>query len=289
MIEKLSLSCEKIGIVGKGFALYGYLPAIARLNAKIVLCEQQREFLLERKELQKFVGSVIWVDSYEDIIKKSDILVIALQPQRQYDLVMAMITENKYTHIQHIFLEKPMAANPKQSQELLEILVKYNISFSVAYIFLYLPWYKELPKLLDRDDVHEITIEWAFLVYHHQHNLINWKSNPDEGGGVLSFYAIHVIALFSHLGMNNIHVLSEDYDNDNIVFSAEYQEKTIKFKVCLISEIRCFSIEYRTKEGASVCLVKQDDIFDSVKEPETKFAPQNAILQDATRCHSTRR
>jgi predicted dehydrogenase len=45
-----------------------------------------------------------------------------------------------------------------------------------------------------------LEIKWLFKAHHHKFNTENWKRYVSEGGGVIRFYGIHLIAVLTALG-----------------------------------------------------------------------------------------
>ena len=109
-------------IIGSGFGLYGYLPAITNYSKKIYLNIEYKKFFSKRKELTKYTSKIIWYKDQKKIIKYIDYLIIAQRPQDQFRLVKKLAkTQNK---IKHFFLEKPIGINPNKSKLFINFLNK---------------------------------------------------------------------------------------------------------------------------------------------------------------------
>ena len=77
-------------------------------------------------------------------MKDVDYLIIAKNPLSQFILLKKILKLKK--KFKHVFLEKPIHINPKKSLNLINFLNKYNIKFSVGFIFEYLNWFIYLKK-----------------------------------------------------------------------------------------------------------------------------------------------
>ena len=56
-------------------------------------------------------------------------------------------------------------------------------------------------KIIKTEKINRINIFWSFKK---ENKNKTWKLNKREGGGILNFYGIHFIHLFSTLGFNNV-------------------------------------------------------------------------------------
>ena len=178
-------------IIGSGFGLYGYLPSAFKFSKKIYLNRKYERIIKKRKSLKSFLKKVIWYLDINLIINKIDYIIIAQKPRYQHSIVFKILALIKP---KHLFLEKPISNNPKNSLKLIKFLNKKKINFSVGYILKYLSWYKFIKKNLTKKK--KISIKWEIRV-NKKNNL--WKYNISEGGGLVRFYAIHLIRLLFDL------------------------------------------------------------------------------------------
>lgn len=196
-----------IGILGGGFGLYGYLPAIANLAIfPILLPIKYREHFSNRSELIRFSDQISWINTDEEIIQRSEMLVISRRPKDQFELLDRVLAQPQ---IKNIIFEKPFAKNPDEAVQMQEKILRSNKRCSIGYIFRYLPWAESLATLLTSGNnlaKEHWCLKWHFMAHHYQESIHNWKRNPIEGGGVLRFYGIHIIALLAEWGYKNIAV-----------------------------------------------------------------------------------
>ena len=177
-----------VGIIGSGFGLYGYLPALSHLGFEINLLSRYRKNLEIRPELIDFMRSVKFFENERDLIANSNSIVIARTPELQFNFIC------EYSGIfDHVYLEKPIAPNNTQSKKALDVLKERNQHFSIAYLFIYTDWFKQLSDFLlySRGDV--IEVSWVQVIAG------GWKNEVESGGGTLRYYGIHFVAVVEAL------------------------------------------------------------------------------------------
>jgi predicted dehydrogenase len=240
-------------IIGSGFGLYGYLPAIIKLHKKdVVLPIKYKESILSRSELIEFEKSIIWVKDRDEALKKTTDLVIAVPPDAQEELIINIIHNYK---INTLFLEKPIAKTPEKAAKILELIKNSRIKCIVGYSFLYIP-IKEKFSLINQPST-EIYWEWEFMAHHFLNNLKNWKRYHSHGGGVLRFYGIHVIAFLYIYGFRR--VLQSftvcDTSDEPYIWEAKFADKNnsvCNVKVNCKSECDLFKIYGNNNESTIV-------------------------------------
>jgi hypothetical protein len=183
-------------ILGSGFGLYGYLPALfAAGETGAVLPERYREVVTARPELQALDGRITWVSDPAAALAAASGAIIAgrpaWQPQSTADCLAC-------PNIQDLILEKPMACDPAAADALLGDLLASGRRFRLGYLFLLTP-VQQMLRQASRGDG-EITINWAFMAHHFAKGLDNWKRHDVQGGGALRFYGIHLIAALADCG-----------------------------------------------------------------------------------------
>ena len=209
-------------IIGSGFGLYGYLPAVSNYSKKIYLNQKYKNFFFKRKELGKYLKKITWYKDQKKIIKYIDYLVIAQRPQDQFKVIKKII--NKKNKIKHFFLEKPMDTNPKKSKLFINYLNKKRKIYSFGFILSYLNWYKFIKSNNKRNQIFQII--WEIKK---KNNNKSWKYQENKGGGLLRYYGIHFIKVFFDLNFINIkhNEISKTfwkmkaYDNKNNLISIE--------------------------------------------------------------------
>ena len=86
-----------IGILGSGFGLYGYLPAVCQYypNKSILLIKKAKLILNSRSELHNYQKNIIWKENFEDLIKSSDFLIVAYPPFETKKLTKLILSSSK--------------------------------------------------------------------------------------------------------------------------------------------------------------------------------------------------
>lgn len=188
-------------ILGSGFGLYGYLPALLSFEEyEVVLPIRYKEFIEGRKELNKYLDKVNWKEDQHQCLETASKVIIARNPVEQEKNVNNII--NNFYNFDHIFLEKPVSSNPNDSLILIKNLSYRPIKLHINYIFFHLKWFSELEKKLLKET--EITIIWNFKASHFQKKIDSWKMYNSQGGGVIRFYGIHIIASLYKLRFTNL-------------------------------------------------------------------------------------
>ena len=111
-----------IAILGSGFGLYGYLPALIDGCAeRVVLPERYRTRFCERPELARFTSNVQWRHNETKVLDCASGVVLALQPNNQSEWIPQCLAR---TNIERLLLEKPLAQSPKIAIDLFNELYR---------------------------------------------------------------------------------------------------------------------------------------------------------------------
>jgi predicted dehydrogenase len=183
-----------IGIIGSGFGLYGYLPAVAATtNEKILIVERYKEKFYNRPELFIFENNIQWVKDLNELIESANCVILSVTPAMQASIIKEYILGSG---IKNLILEKPVDVSPQASIQILKKLEISEINFRIGYTLRYTDWVQSIINIKKRNKLATtINIYWSFLAFHYRNNISTWKRNDWEGGGVLRFYGIHFIAL----------------------------------------------------------------------------------------------
>ena len=179
----------KFGILGGGFGLYGYLPALCELDFELHLLDRYKKSVYQRIELHKYASRLIYHDNEFSLIKNVNNLVIARIPENQFNIV-----SNLPLDIKSLFLEKPLSQNFTTHSILLQKIQSSGKTFSVGYLFPFSQWWTKLVNIFCQGTSKIVLIEWG--VVNPQNN---WKSNPNVGGSIADFYGIHFVPLFHEI------------------------------------------------------------------------------------------
>lgn len=192
----------KVGILGSGFGLYGYMPALLGMGHTPFMPLRYREKLLARPELSDFDSHVHWVASATQVLQQSDTLIVALRPASQIEFVRKAL---HFSNIDRFLLEKPLACSPIQAAGLLSDLTAHAKRVRVGFNFRFTSWAVDFKKSLQSMDANgEIYIDWFFKAHHFANDLDVWKRYASQGGGVLGFYGIHLLAFLAECGYSEV-------------------------------------------------------------------------------------
>ncbi len=184
----------KVTIIGGGFGLYGYLPAlIDSCRVDVILPARYKERLQDRADIRHYIEKIEWMDDEGALLTQCDGAVVAQQPARQVEWVERCLA---HKNISYLFLEKPLAPSPDSSISLLDTLQASGKKFRIGFNFRYMPWGKDL--LRDKAGIKNVV--WTFHAHHYAKNVDTWKRQHGAGGGALRFYGIHVVALLAEIG-----------------------------------------------------------------------------------------
>ena len=226
---------KKVGILGGGFGLYGYLPAFANLQFEIFTLSKYENYIKKRPDLSKYIDKVNFLNEEKELIKNVDYINIARNPESQYQFLI----HNKPYSFKHLYIEKPIAHQTIAYKKCIENFETENTSFSVFYSLTYMDWYNNIIEEIQQEIDKEYTILWKI-----KQKSSSWKQDISRGGGMLKFYGIHFIQMFidAKLTLKNI-TMSENKLEINL------ESKNINFLTIFIesSDKNSFSV-YKNKE-----------------------------------------
>jgi predicted dehydrogenase len=193
----------KFAILGSGFGLYGYLPALANgCGQTVFLPERYRARLREREDVRCLEDIVNWVADERAVLEAVDAVIVSRRPADQADWIRKYIGQS---NIRLLLFEKPLAPSPKAAFDTLELLETSGKKYRIDYNFRFTPWAAELKRRIrSAGGTGNISIDWRFRAHHYANNLHNWKRSISEGGGALRFFGIHLVGLLAEIGFDTI-------------------------------------------------------------------------------------
>ncbi len=241
-------------IIGKGFGLYGYLPAICLNKAELTLPIKYKITVDSRKDIFGFSDKITWSDNIKDCLINSEKVVLAIPPKEQFNFIL----ENKeFLSNKILFLEKPLADNTKNSYSVLNFLKVKKIKFCINYSFLYINWHKKLKRkicILNKTD--KITITWKFHAFHKKYKINSWKDDVSAGGGTIKFYAIHLLASLVDFGYEICNYIRHK-DNKNILklkfCNKNKPDIIVNIDIKTNSNLFSINVERKSKDLESIC------------------------------------
>lgn len=210
----------KVGILGSGFGLYGYMPAFLGLGMEVLTLNRYKRKIESRTELSGLLGEVKFLSSEEEIFHSTEVIAIARNPASQEKFI-----EGIATGFTHLFLEKPMTPSVEEHERCLEKLISLKQNFSIAYLFKYCDWWGKVKNSLNLSDNSSVVILWGV-----PESVNNWKSLDSEGGGIGSFYATHLIPLINDLGFE-FEIQDFLHDSNLIIVARNLVGSTLKIKI----------------------------------------------------------
>lgn len=200
-------------IVGGGFGLYGYLPALVQSRGEPVLLPEGYRARFERRpELARYRDAIRWVTTEEEAWSLATGLVIAVPPAAQPALVQRGLHEGG---IRVLVLEKPLAVDPGTAMSTLAAVRRADKRVRIGYSFLHSAWCPRIvvPAVAASG---ELSFRWSFMAEHFRHATDTWKRHHVQGGGVLRFYGIHLLPLLARQGYWTVErsLLSGEHDGE---------------------------------------------------------------------------
>jgi predicted dehydrogenase len=189
---------KNIGLLGSGFALYGYLPALINLGFKrIITLNKYKKKILQRADIRKYYCELSYCNNENELIKKSQTIIVCKRPSDQKRILNKIFKEKN----KNVLLEKPLAKNIQLSKIILKKLINKKIKYNIFYSFLYTNWFRLIKKNYKKSN---IEFNWSFYSYDLKNNINNWKLKESEGGGIINYYGIHFVSIAAHLGYKKI-------------------------------------------------------------------------------------
>jgi len=274
-------------IIGSGFGLYGYLPALISNGFKnIYLQERYRENFLRRTELSIFEKYIEWSLNEELAASSAELIIFAINPESQAKKIFNFLN---YENIKCYVLEKPIGITPSISSHIMNEMWRLKKYFIVGYLFLYTEWAKKLIKELNETQYSKIIIEWSFFANHYKFNLSNWKKYNSQGGSAIRFYGIQIIALLAKIGYIDIVSSKASIVSDDEFENWDLTIKGINLPICEVrlktkSLKEFFLIELKGDDRSQI-IVNQRQPFEknvpSFSDADSRVIELISLINDA--------
>lgn len=260
-------------ILGSGFGLYGYLPAIRKSGITTVYLDASYRAKLEnRPELRQYHDIVSYRPYDNSLLQHPEgLLVVCRRPCDQLALIQSL-RDLPAIKARCIF-EKPLGPSPTDSLGLIASLHDMGAPYVINYIFRYTDWFCRL------DSTRSYSVEWSFMAHHFSENLINWKRLHKDGGGALRFYGIHLMNLFeSYYTPESLVFASGDAPETRFSAHIRLNGRSVDFTVDTASSSPLFRI---------TCLDNGETVVDQ-PSPFTRDISPNDAHEDARVPYLTR-
>lgn len=223
-------------ILGGGFGLYGYMPAAIANGYEVTTLERYKDFLLSREELRNYVCKLKFVSEASLDFNSFAAVGIARTPLQQ----LAVLRKNsKFSG--HFFLEKPLGADSQNHSLTLNFLRENQLQFSIAYLFRYLEWYQAVVAAMQSD------CTWKILWQVSPNSDESWKAIKSSGGGLLSYYGVHLLSLIVDLQIS-AETIVFSHQTDSLEISSMDKARQFHMKI-EYSDVPVFQVEISSTSG----------------------------------------
>ena len=177
---------KKFIIFGSNFGSNTHLEVIKKLNKKnlINICSPHI------KTKKKFLSFETFKNYNEALKNKFDFITIATPPLIQKKICKKILDNKIKTN--YILLEKPISENFKETKKIITRLSKNKIKFLVNFIFVNIPSFIKLNKLLNKKEISCVKYSWFFKQKYFVNKKKTWKTDHKIGGGIINYYLIHI-------------------------------------------------------------------------------------------------
>ena len=178
-----------IGIAGYSFGKKVHLEALKESTFLNPFC-----FYHPKKEKCQTIEQETNLKCYsqwDELInnKKIDGLIIATPPEFRYELAKKALFNHK-----NILLEKPVALQSKEIEDLQILSLKNNLSVCVDFEYRGVPLFLQTKKILREYQLGEIflvKLDWLMQSRLDPNRKWDWYSQEDKGGGVIGALGTH--------------------------------------------------------------------------------------------------
>jgi len=177
----------RIGVIGCGRIAQAHLAAIENLKDEADLIATADADEKRAREAKQRFGARFFTSRYEDILNHAEIdaVIITLPNHLHHPIALQAAMAKK-----HILVEKPMALNTKQAQEMVEEAKKNGIILMVGQSRRFSDAVFELQRNLPQiGDLFRIQI--SFLVHFPSPPADWWKQSEEAGGLVIFLQGSH--------------------------------------------------------------------------------------------------
>lgn len=187
-----------IAVFGSGFGIYGHLPAIVESGHAVAVPSRYRDQIETRVELRKYREAITFCGDEFEMLAGSEVAVLARRPADNEVLIAHILEVSRPSRI---VVEKPSARTSVIAQSNDRLLTERGIRSYTPYLFQYTPWGRATREIVVSQTAETVSVDWSL-------NTANggaaWKGDSSAGGGILSFYFIHMLALLYFLAPDAI-------------------------------------------------------------------------------------
>lgn len=184
---------SKIGvcIAGLGFGQSVHIPALRSNNIlnPIAAWHPNKEKLDQLTKTNEIKGYNEWNTVLSD--REIEAIVIATPPHPRYQLAVEALSAGK-----HLLLEKPVALNYNQINEINRLACKNDLSVAVDFEYRAVPLFMQAKRLLMQKkigDIWFVKFDWLMSSRANKLRPWSWYSCQEEGGGIIGALGTHAI------------------------------------------------------------------------------------------------
>src|ERR1041385_9069067 len=142
----------KVGVIGHGYWGPNLDRNFMATSGSVVtaVCDSREERL---NQLRKLYPTLALYNNASELIADNDVdaVVVATPVSSHFDLTMAALNAGK-----HVLVEKPIASNSEQAQQLIEVADKRGLVFMVDHTFVYTDAVRKIRELISTGALGEI-------------------------------------------------------------------------------------------------------------------------------------
>lgn len=191
---------QKIGIavVGTGFGQKIHIPGFQHHHRTEVVAVYHRDLetaraIADRHNIPHFSDRLGQILALQEV----DAVSVTTPPFLHYEMGKAVLNANK-----HLLLEKPMAMNAKEVQELYDLARTKDLVATADFEFRFVPEWQLLAEYMQQDYIGKtrlIKIDWLVTSRANPQSPWNWYARKDLGGGALGAVGSHAFDYISWL------------------------------------------------------------------------------------------
>lgn len=175
-----SMDTVRVGVVGAGFMGTTHIQTLRRLSGVEVVALADASRDQAQKAAARLSVPQVY-DDYEQLIYRSDVDVIHnCTPNHMHYAVSKLALENG----KHVFSEKPLAADVKQGEELLQIAEDKQLLHGVNFVYRYYPIIGHAKKLIASGEIGAVRLLRGgyFQDWLAKETDFNWRVKSELGG-----------------------------------------------------------------------------------------------------------
>ena len=195
----------RLGIIGGGFGIDCYLPAIRGLPGVEVVALADSG---SGRALERLLQPDLYCSSWRELLSLGvDAVCIATPPRLHFEMVQEFVGSSK-----HILCEKPFGQNAIQSEQMAAAARHVGVAAAVTYQYRFEPGFQALKHFLDEGRVGRLNfVDCTWLTSGRSNPNLQWSWRNDSalGGGVIGAFLSHVVDLIKWLANSEVAAVQE--------------------------------------------------------------------------------